>query len=157
MSPAFITDNTIAKNLVFGSDHAGYNLKSYLISQLSSVGDFTIEDVGAISEDSVDYPDFANKLSAWMERYPNYVGVLICGSGIGISIAANRFKHIRAALCRTVEDAKLARAHNNANVLVLGSRVTSESEANAILKVFMTTEFEGGRHQNRVNKLGASK
>lgn len=157
MSAAFITIEVITTNLVFGSDHAGYKLKSFLIDWVNSIDSFTIEDVGAISEDSVDYPDFANNLAAWIERYPNYFGVLICGSGIGINIAANRFKHIRAALCRTVEDAKLARAHNDANVLVLGSRVTSESEASAILEVFMTTEFEGGRHQNRVSKLGESK
>lgn len=133
-------------------DHAGFELKEILKQYLQEIP-LEFEDLGAYSTDSVDYPDFAKKLAKSVAGQPKSKGVLICGSGIGVSIAANRFKGIRAALCRVTEDAKLARKHNNANVLVLGGRITENSLAIDILKNFLNTSFEGGRHMKRVNKI----
>jgi glycine hydroxymethyltransferase len=135
------------KIIAIASDHAGFELKSNLIQQLDLV------DLGSESSESVDYPDFAFKISEYLKDKPDAFGILVCGSGIGISIAANRFNHIRAALCKSEEDAKLARAHNNANVIVLSGRQTELGNASEILQTFLNTEFEGGRHQRRVNKL----
>lgn len=154
MALAFNTTKNTISALVFGSDHAGFSLKNTLVNYAKLNCCPRVEDVGATNSDSVDYPDFASKLAKFIKANPECFGVLICGSGIGISIAANRFPHIRAALCRTVEDAQLARAHNDANVLVLGARVTDEETAKQILNVFVNTNFDGGRHQNRVDKLG---
>ena len=131
------------------SDHAGYKLKSELIKLFSYVN---FIDLGTNSTDSVDYPDLAQKLCEELKN-PGEFGVLICGSGIGMSIAANRYSHIRAALCRTIQDAELARQHNNANVLVLGERMLTETEASNIFVRFMGTLFEGGRHERRVEKI----
>lgn len=138
------------KKILIASDHAGFPLKKILIEQLTKSG-FKITDLGCNSaEKSVDYPDYAEKLC---KKLKNEFGILICGSGIGISIAANRFKHIRAALCHNVKAAKLTRAHNDANVLCLGARMVSEKTALAITKNFLSTKFEGGRHETRVAKL----
>jgi len=114
---------------------------------------FEVLDLGTNSTDSVDYPDYGHKLAETVASGKAKVGVAICGSGIGISIAANRNPKIRAALCQNTECAKLARQHNNANVLALGARMISEDEARECLKTFLNTEFEGGRHQNRIDKL----
>ena len=114
---------------------------------------FTTLNLGTDSADSVDYPDFAEKVCAKIINKDADMGVLICGTGIGMSISANRHKEIRAALCHNEQTATLARQHNNANVLVLGARTTEEKTATACVKKFFTTDFEGGRHQPRVDKM----
>lgn len=142
----------IKKNIVIASDHAGYILKEEIKQYLS---DFCrVKDLGTSnSTKSVDYPDYAQQLAHFMLTDKEYIGILICGSGIGISIAANRYQHLRAALCHNTETATLARKHNDANVIVLGARVTPESEVYKALDAFLSTKFEGGRHQIRVDKL----
>ena len=134
---------------LIASDHAGFHLKQELIKSF----DFEWIDLGPESTDSVDYPDFAHKLAEAMKEGQADFGVLICGSGIGISMAANRHNHVRAALCTHGLMAKLARQHNNANVLVLGERLTGVDVAKDCLKQFSETEFEGGRHAARVEKI----
>ncbi|MBL6784821.1 MAG: RpiB/LacA/LacB family sugar-phosphate isomerase [Rickettsiales bacterium] len=136
-------------NLFIASDHAGYELKSFLLDQLR---EYNVIDLGTDSSDSVDYPDFANALSVSIKSFEDF-GILICGTGIGISIAANRHSHIRAALCEDVERAKLAREHNNANVIVFGARFVEASKALESVKAFLSSEFLKERHQIRVNKL----
>ena len=144
--------------IIIACDHAGYNLKEYLKSQLLASG-YDVDDCGCDSADiSVDYPDYANNACKKIKPHSKQffleeLAILICGSGIGISISANRNKHIRAALCGNIKTAKLARAHNNANVLCLGARFINNKNALAILKVFLQTKFEGGRHEARVAKL----
>lgn len=140
-----------AKKILVASDHAGFLLKNFLIQELTKLG-YEPVDLGCDSaEKSVDYPDYADKLC---QKLTQEFGILICGSGIGISIAANRFKHIRAALCHNVKSAKLSRAHNDANVLCLGARFQKNKSALAITKAFLSSKFEGGRHEHRVTKLG---
>jgi ribose 5-phosphate isomerase B len=138
--------------IVIANDHAALDLKQKVVAQLEAKG-FEVLNLGTDTEDSVDYPDYADKLAEAIKQGEAALGVLICGSGIGISIAANRHKHIRAALCHSVETATLSRQHNNANVLVLGGRVTPESVCLACVEAFFTTEFEGGRHERRVEKM----
>lgn len=139
--------------IFIASDHAGLELKSTIAQALGKEG-VSVNDLGPYSADSVDYPDYANLLAEAMKKQgEDAMGILICGSGVGISIAANRHSHIRAALCHNTEIAALSRQHNNANVLVLGARMTSEEEALEIVRVFFATEFEGGRHALRVEKL----
>lgn len=139
--------------VVIANDHAGLELKKHILTHLESKKT-PFKDLGCKTEDSVDYPDYANALILEMRESDGCMGILICGSGIGMSIAANRDKSIRAALCHNTEYAKLSRMHNNSNVLVLGSRFLSPQEAINILNVFIATPFEGGRHELRVNKLG---
>lgn len=143
----------MSKTIAIAADHAGVKLKENVKDQLEELG-FNVQDLGTHSTESVDYPDFADALAGTIKDGDAEMGVLICGSGIGISIAANRHKHIRAALCHSEMAARLARQHNNANVLVLGSRTTDEKTALACVKIFFSTEFEGGRHEKRVEKLG---
>lgn len=139
--------------IYIASDHAGFLMKEFLVKEFAKL-ETKLIDLGCDSaEKSVDYPDYAQKLCKKMKDNSQEFGILICGSGIGISIAANRFKHIRAALCHNVKSAKLARAHNNANVVCLGSRVIKNKAALAITKAFLTSEFEGERHARRVRKL----
>jgi len=144
------------KKIYIAADHAGFILKEFLIKELINLG-FSTMDLGCDSEEkSVDYPDYAQKLCKKISQKSNTkkeIGVLICGSGIGISIAANRFKHIRAALCGNIKSAKLSRAHNDANVICFGARSISEKTALASLKTFLSTDFEDGRHGKRVQKL----
>ena len=137
--------------ILIASDHAGFKLKKILIKQLQDK--FKFEDLGSFSENSVDYPDYAKKLSKKIDSNNDLIGVLICGSGIGMSIVANRFKNVRAALCMNNKMSMLARQHNNANILVLGSRLISEQEAIKCLLVFLKTNYEGGRHQARLDKF----
>ena len=137
--------------VLIASDHAGFKLKKILIEELQ--GEIKFEDLGPFSENSVDYPDYAKKLSKKIDLKNNLVGVLICGSGIGMSMVANRFKNVRAALCMNNKMSMLARQHNNANILVLGSRLISEQEAIKCLLVFLKTNYEGGRHQARLDKF----
>lgn len=139
--------------LAIASDHAGFSLKESLKKNFKAV---PVEwlDLGTHSADSVDYPDFGKKIAQSVACGDAPMGVAICGSGIGISIAANRNPKVRAALCTDVTMARLARLHNDANILCLGERLTGEDVAMDILKIFLETEFEGGRHQGRVEKLG---
>jgi ribose 5-phosphate isomerase B len=142
-----------AEPIAIASDHAGFALKEILKAELVQLG-FGVLDLGPDSEASVDYPDYANALAGALEQGQAKRGVLICGSGIGISIAANRHRHIRAALIHDGLGARLCREHNDANVLALGARLIGVDVAKDCLKVFLTTDFAGGRHQNRVAKLG---
>lgn len=138
--------------LAIASDHAGYIFKQALIS---STQNLKIEwlDLGTHSQDSVDYPDYAQKLAYAIQEGQVKKGVLICGTGIGISIAANRFKHIRAALVHDITTTKACRQHNDANVICFGARIIGPLVAAECLEVFIKTEFEGGRHAGRVTKL----
>lgn len=138
------------KKLAIASDHGGFALKEAIKEKFGLVEWI---DLGADSSDSVDYPDFGNKLADALAGGQADYGVLICGTGIGISIAANRHKHIRAALCTDTTMARLTRQHNDANVLALGERVTGQEVVFDIVEIFLNTEFEGGRHARRVEKL----
>ncbi|MFT7099039.1 MAG: ribose 5-phosphate isomerase B [Rickettsiales bacterium] len=138
--------------IAIASDHAGFDLKSLIIKEFGSK--FQIIDLGCDnSEISVDYPDFAKKLAQEIISKSVDFGILVCGSGIGISIAANRFKQIRAALCHNSQTAELSRKHNDANVLCLGARIVNEKDAIKIVETFLNTDFEGARHARRVEKL----
>ena len=128
-------------------------MKALLKQELATLG-FEPLDLGTDSASSVDYPDFADRLADALKAGKAKRGVLICGTGIGISIAANRHRHVRAAVVHDMTSARLTRLHNNANVVCLGARLTGTDVAKDCLKVFLTTDFEGGRHQNRVAKLG---
>ena len=139
--------------IILACDHAGYKLKEQ-IKDFFNKENITTIDVGAYSNDSVDYPDYAKLGNQKVLESPNNMGIYVCGSGIGMSIAANRNAGIRAALCNTTKFAELARRHNDANVLVLSGRYTSRVKAIAIIKTFLTTKFDGGRHIKRVKKLG---
>lgn len=138
--------------IAVGSDHAGVDLKEEIAQTLREWG-HDVVDLGTNSAESVDYPDYAAAMAKALEAGRAQRGVLICGTGIGISIAANRFPHIRAALCHDETTARLAREHNDANVLAMGSRVISREVALSCLRAFLETEFAGGRHQRRVDKL----
>ncbi len=138
--------------IAIGCDHAAFNEKLELIKKISS-RNIEIEDFGCLSEDSVDYPDYAHIVCKEMQNNRFDYGILICGSGIGISIAANKNKGIRAALCTSVFHAEMARKHNDANIIALGARVTSLEDMIDMVNVFINTDFEGGRHQNRVEKI----
>ncbi|HEX6980009.1 MAG TPA: ribose 5-phosphate isomerase B [Alphaproteobacteria bacterium] len=142
-----------AETIAIAADHAGFELKTQLAEELTRAG-YVVLDLGTSSTESVDYPDFANALAAAIGSGKAQRGVLVCGTGIGISIAANRHKGIRAALCRDTTDARLAREHNDANVLALGARTTGVETAKDVLKTFLATPFSGGRHSRRVEKLG---
>ncbi|MGC4043423.1 MAG: ribose 5-phosphate isomerase B [Armatimonas sp.] len=139
--------------LAIASDHAGVALKKRLLAELEELG-HTTRDLGPDNETSVDYPDFAHPLCQLVETGDADLGILICGSGTGMTITANKHAKIRAANCWNPEIARLARAHNDANVLCLPARFISTEEAIAILKTFLSTPFEGGRHEQRVAKIG---
>ena len=142
--------------IYMASDHAGYGLKAYLAEYLRDAGHI-IHDLGPDGTDRVDYPGYGAKLAEAMKPVSDAKGILVCGSGIGISIAANRFPWIRAALCHDMTMAMLARLHNDANVVALGERVTGIATATDIVQAFLDTDFEGGRHEARVNKLSELK
>lgn len=137
--------------IVIGSDHGGYQLKTHIISNIQAR--YAIIDAGVHDETSVDYPDIAAAALGLMKKRRAVFGILICGTGIGISIAANRNRGIRAALCHDEFTARMARRHNDANVLCLGGRVLGDALALAIVTAFLAEKFEAGRHQRRVNKL----
>jgi len=143
----------IKKTLVLASDHAGYDLKDKLKSYLEH-NNFNIIDLGPFNDKSVDYPDYGNSLGKFVLNNKNSIGLAICGSGIGISIALNRIVGIRAALCNNEEVAKLSRNHNDANVLVLAGRFITLKKSSKIIDIFLKESFEGGRHKRRVDKLG---
>lgn len=140
------------QTVAVAADHAGLELKDMVKAELQAMG-HTVLDLGTHSSDSVDYPDFANALAAALGDGRAGRGVLICGTGIGISMAANRHRHVRAALCHDGASARLARAHNDANVLALGARLIGSEVARDCVRTFFTTAFEGGRHARRVGKL----
>ena len=141
--------------IVVGADHAGFDLKERLKRRLEREG-YPVLDVGTDGLDSVDYPDFAHAVGQAIETGSARRGVVVCGSGIGVSIAANRHPGVRAALCQSVEAARLSRAHNDANVLALGARLTDPDLAEACLAAFLSTPYEGGRHDRRLAKLTPS-
>jgi len=138
--------------IAIASDHAGFEVKEEIKKLLGESG-FDVVDLGTDGTESVDYPDFADAVAAAIGDGRAARGLLICGTGIGISIAANRHRHIRAARCCDATDARLAREHNDANVLVLGSRTSGLETARDCVRMFLATQFEGGRHQRRVDKL----
>lgn len=141
--------------VAFGADHAGVALKDHLAAVLRAEG-LVVQDCGTTGSDSVDYPDFAHRVAAAVSTGAAQVGVLVCGTGIGMSIAANRHTDIRCALAHDVTTARMGRAHNNANVLALGARVVGEAVAVDCLRAFLATDFEGGRHMRRLDKLNPS-
>ena len=139
------------KKIFIASDHAGYNLKKFIVSKLSKEKKFL--DLGPDSKDSVDYPDYAKKLSKKVALYKGSFGILVCGSGMGMAITANKTKNIRAALCYSINNTKLSRLHNNANIITLGARLINKNKAFNLIRVFLKTKFEGGRHLRRVKKI----
>jgi ribose 5-phosphate isomerase B len=138
--------------IAVGADHAGYHVKEAVKKYLETSG-FPVDDVGTWSEESVDYPDYAKKVADRVVAGQDNFGVLACGTGIGMSIAANKIEGIRAALAHDAMTARLARQHNNANVLTLGGRVVTDEQAIEIVKDFLATEFRVGRHQRRIDKI----
>ena len=162
--------------ILIASDHAGFEVKKIVLEWLTNIekiefgfsntlyektihnidkqfNDFTTKDLGCHSADSVDYPDYANRLSAELLTNPKNVGILICGTGIGMSMAANKFLHIRAALCCDADTAVMTRKHNNANVLCIGARNNDKQKIISIIEAFLTTSFEEGRHLRRIEKF----
>jgi len=142
----------MAERIVAGSDHAGLLLRAEAVRVAREKG-FEVEDLGPFSGDSVDYPDQAARVAAAVASGAARFGLLVCGTGIGVSIAANKVKGIRAALCTSEFQARMARAHNDANVLCLGERVVGAGLGAAIVRAFLEERFEGGRHERRVRKI----
>lgn len=141
-------------HIAIGADHAGYLLKNAVRDHLAAQG-HEVEDLGASTGDSVDYPDYAEQVGQIVSSGQADRGILVCGTGLGMSMAANKMAGIRAALVYDVDCARLAREHNDANVLCLGARVTPADQAMALVDAFLTTPFAGGRHQRRVDKINA--
>ena len=135
-----------------GCDHAGFQTKQAIIEHLTSLG-YEVKDYGCYSEDSIDYPDFAHPVAQHIEKNPGTLGILLCGSGNGISMTANKHQQIRSALCWKKEIAELARQHNDANIITLPARFISIEEAIEMVDAFLNTPFEGGRHATRVDKI----
>ena len=134
-----------------GNDHAGVDYKNYIIENLNDT--YEIKNNGTNEESSVDYPDFAHPVSSDIENKNSDLGILICGSGNGVAMTANKYKKVRAALCWSEEIAKLSKQHNNANVVCIPARFISKEDALQIVRSFIDTIFEGGRHERRVNKI----
>ncbi|MDD9899753.1 MAG: ribose 5-phosphate isomerase B [Alphaproteobacteria bacterium] len=141
------------KTVALAADHAGYELKGHIAAHLSAAG-FKVLDLGTDSDARVDYPDYGYKLAEAIAAGTAQRGIAVCGSGVGIGIAANRYKVVRAALCVNAEMAQLARQHNDANVLAMGARLIDVETALSCVDTFLSEDFEGGRHEGRVNKLG---
>ena len=139
------------KKIFIASDHAGYNLKNNVVLKFSKIQ--KIIDLGPNSNNPVDYPDYAKKLSKKVSSIKGSFGILVCGSGTGMAIAANKTKNIRAALCYSKKNTKLSRLHNNANIITLGSRLINKNKAISLIKIFLSTKFKGGRHLRRVKKI----
>ncbi len=143
------------ENLIpIASDHAGYQLKGHIVRSLKEMG-YSPLDLGTDSGESVDYPDYGKRVAEKISSGECQRGILICGSGVGISIVANKFRGVRAALCYSVEAARLSREHNDANILVLGERMTPADLAVEILETWLVTPFSGGRHEMRVKKISS--
>jgi len=147
-----MTQNLPPSQVLIAADHGGFEMKEAVKAKFS---DIEWIDLGTDSTDSVDYPDYAHAMAQAIQDGQAAFGILVCGSGIGISIAANRHAHIRAGLCTDTTMARLTRGHNDANVLALGARITGLESAFDIVQTFLHTPFEGGRHQRRVDKLSA--
>lgn len=142
------------KRVALASDHGGFGLKCQIDKYLKSKG-YTVVDLGTDSEESVDYPDYGAKAAEAVLKGDADCAVIMCGSGIGISISANKFKGIRCALCFDTYTAKMCRQHNDANIMAIGGRITTIERAEDMVDLFLTTDFEGGRHQRRIDKLDA--
>ena len=140
------------REILLASDHAGFKLKQAIKVFLLKKGKI-VKDLGTKNSNSVDYPDYAHILSKKISKNKKQFGILVCGSGIGMSMTANKYKKIRAALCYNVRTSKLSRQHNNANIITLGSRLTNKKEAIKCVSVFLNTPFEGGRHLRRIKKI----
>jgi len=140
------------QKILIGSDHGGFRLKGKIKAYLEKTG-YKVRDVGTYSEDSCDYPEFSGNLARLVSKGKYKRGILICKSGIGNSIVANKFKRVRAALCYNLKAARLSREHNDSNVLVMGSLFVNAELAKKIVKVWLSTEFQGGRHARRLNKI----
>ena len=139
------------KKILIASDHAGFKLKKQLIPLIEKK--FSLNDLGPANDNSIDYPDLALKLSKKISKSKSLFGILICGSGMGMAMAANKVKNVRAALCYSAKNTKLSRLHNNANIITLGSRLTSKKKAIQLINLFLSTKFEGGRHLRRIKKI----
>ena len=140
------------KKIFLSSDHAGYKLKE-LIKLYLDKKKISFKDMGPFNDDRVDYPDYAHKVARKVKTNKSNVGILVCGSGMGMNIAANRHKNIRAAQCFNLKSTKLSRLHNDANIITLGSRLLTQKNALSCVGVFLNTNFEGGRHSKRIKKI----
>ena len=144
--------NSIFKKICISSDHAGFKLKESIKDFLINKN-ISIIDLGPMNENSVDYPDYAKKISNRIKSKRSDVGILVCGSGTGMAISANKIKGIRAAVCYNSRSTRLSRQHNDANIIAIGSRLTKKNTALQLVSVFLETKFEGGRHLRRVKKI----
>lgn len=144
--------NDMSKIIPIGADHAGFQLKSAIIAHLEQQG-YTMKDYGCYSEESIDYADFGHPVASHVENEPGMPGIVICGSGNGINMTVNKHQGIRGALCWNLEVAKLAREHNDANIMALPARFITEEQAKEMVDAFLDTAFEGGRHQRRIEKI----
>ncbi len=140
------------KKIFISSDHAGFNLKEAIKTFLNKKK-YRFTDLGPKNDSRVDYPDFAHKVAKKVKINKNHVGILICGSGMGMNIVANKHKNIRAAQCFNLKSAKLSRLHNDANIITLGSRLLKKKNVMNLINIFLNTKFEGGRHIKRINKI----
>ena len=140
------------KKIFISSDHAGFKLKEDIKSHLSKKK-LSFQDLGPFNDDRVDYPDYAHKVARKVKANKSNVGILVCGSGMGMNIAANRHKNIRAAQCFNLKSTKLSRLHNDANIITLGSRLLNKKLALSCVNIFLNTKFEGGRHSKRIKKI----
>ena len=140
------------KKIFISSDHAGFNLKESIKIFLNKKG-YKYSDLGPTNDNKVDYPDFAHKVAKKVKTNKNHIGILVCGSGTGMNIAANKHKNIRAAQCFNLKSTKLSRLHNDANIITLGSRLLTKKTALNCVSIFLNTKFEGGRHAKRIKKI----
>tara|TARA_B100001057_G_scaffold284223_1_gene284551 strand:+ start:403 stop:840 length:438 start_codon:yes stop_codon:yes gene_type:complete len=143
---------SIFKKICISSDHAGFKIKEFIKEQILN-SNISIIDLGPFLEKSVDYPDYAKKVSLRVSNKKSEIGILVCGSGTGMAISANKTKGIRAAVGYNIKSTQLSRQHNNANILCLGSRLTKKKDVKKIISIFLSTRFEGGRHQRRIKKI----
>lgn len=150
-----MTSFDFSKPIAIGSDHAGFDYKEQLISFLEGKG-FAFKDLGTYSKDSVDYPDFAHPVATAVESGEAAFGILLCGTANGVAITANKHKGVRAAICWGEEIVSLVRQHNDANILCIPARFVREGDAEKMVDVFINTQFEGGRHKSRVDKIACS-
>ena len=141
--------------LIFGSDHGGFQLKRFLVTSMEQTTEYNIIDIGCHTDGDkiLDYPDYAWMVAKKVKKTPNSYGILVCGTGIGISIAANKVKDIRCALCYNIKTAQMAKRHNNANIIAFGGRILPPETAKKLLLTFLKEEFEAGRHRKRIEKL----
>ena len=144
--------NSIFKRICISSDHAGFEVKEF-VKELLIKSKISVIDLGPLLNKSVDYPDYAKKVSNRVSKRKSDIGILVCGSGTGMAISANKTKGIRAAVGYNIKSTQLSRQHNNANILCLGARLTKKKDIKQIISVFLKTKFEGGRHKRRIKKI----